>query len=71
MSYLSSSFEKELGCLMYILAISFFVAVGLGGYTIYNKFGEQTFESKILIEPDFRVEANGKVVDTIYIYKFN
>lgn len=61
--------SEGLGCIMYALVISFFAAIVLGGYTIYNKFGEQTFESKILIEPDFRVEGNGKVVDTIYIYR--
>lgn len=61
---------QGLGCIMYALVISFFAFIILGGYTVYNKFGEQTFESKVLVEPDFRIEGNGKVVDTIYIYKF-
>ena len=62
--------ERGLGCLMYILVLAFFGFIGLVGYIIYDKTGEQTFESKVLVEPDFRIEGNGKVVDTIYIYKF-
>ena len=58
------------GCLVTIAIIGFICTIGFTGYTIYDKTGTQTYESKVVIEPDYRLEANGKNIDTIYIYEF-
>lgn len=61
---------KAIGCLG-VLAI-----VGVGGLLFclafigYGKTGEQVYESKTRVRPDYRLEAKGKKVDTIYIYTF-
>ena len=44
--------------------------VGLGIWLAYDHTGTLTIESKTRVVPDYRLEANGKQVDTIYIYKF-
>lgn len=57
---------KGLGCLL------FFAIAGviIGGYLIWDNTGTQTIESKVKVKPDFRLEADGKKVDTVWVYKF-
>ena len=43
------------------------VSVVLGITLILNS--TNTIESKTKIQPDFRLETNGKKVDTIWVYK--
>lgn len=39
----------------------------LGSITEYNP--QKTFKSKKKIKPDFELTTNGKVVDTVWVYK--
>lgn len=67
------SFEgigQAIGCLFVIAVAAIIGTIGFGGYVLYDKTGTQTYESKVRVKPDYRLEANGKKVDTIYIYKF-
>ena len=43
------------------------VSVILGITLIFNS--TNTIETKTKIQPDFRLEVNGKKVDTIWVYK--
>lgn len=61
---------EAFGCLVTISIIGIICTIGFASYTIYDKTGTQTYESKTVLKPDYRLEANGKKVDTIYIYKF-
>jgi hypothetical protein len=61
---------NALGCLAVIAIVGVIGTVGFAGYAIYDKTGAQTYESKTIIKPDYRLEASGKKIDTIYIYKF-
>lgn len=36
---------------------------------VFSYEPKTTFESKVKLIPDYRLEANGKVVDTVFIYK--
>ena len=69
MSY-GGAIGEAFGCLITIAITSVIVAIGFTVYCIYDKSGTESFESKTIIKPDYRLEANGKKIDTIYIYKF-
>lgn len=61
---------EAFGCLITIAIvgiISFFLYTA---YFIYDKTGTQTFESKVIIHPEIKLETDGKKIDTIYVYKF-
>ena len=65
-----------LGTALIVGLISFAVVVVIGVYSVcsvcnfvYIKFYGETFESKNLINPSFRLETDGKNIDTVYIYK--
>lgn len=48
-------------------------AVCYGGYTVVDYFfleDTTVIESKTIVKPDYRLETNGKEIDTVYIYKF-
>jgi hypothetical protein len=67
------SFEgiaKFVSILLCVGMVGLIGTIGLGIYVIYENTGTQTYESKVKIKPDYRLEANGKKVDTVYIYKF-
>jgi hypothetical protein len=54
-----------------IIALAGIIAfVGYTGYFIYDKTGTQVFESKVIIQPEIKLETDGKKIDTIYVYKF-
>lgn len=59
---------ETLGCLMTIVYTSIVIVILLTGYLIFDKSVSE-FESKTIIKPDYRLEVNGKKIDTIYIYK--
>lgn len=61
---------RAFGCLITIAIIGTVGIFGLGSWIAYDHIGTQTIESKTRVVPDYRLEANGKQVDTIYIYKF-
>lgn len=69
MSY-GQGIGEAFGCLMILAVVGIIGTVGFSAYTIYDKTGIQTYESRTVIKPDYRLEANGKKVDTVYIYKF-
>ena len=69
MSY-GGAIGEAFGCLLVIAVVGILGTIGFAGYTIYDKTGSQTYESRTVLKPDYRLEANGKKVDTIYIYKF-
>lgn len=62
-----------LGTALIVGLISFAIVVVIGIYSVCNfayiKFYGETFKSKNLINPSFRLETDGKNIDTVYIYK--
>ena len=58
---------KAIMTLIIIALICLAVSVVLGTTLIFNS--TNTIESKTKIQPDFRLEVNGKKVDTIWVYK--
>ena len=61
---------EALGCLATIAIVGIISFVLYTGYFIYDKTGVQTIESKVIIEPEIKLETDGKKIDTIYVYKF-
>jgi hypothetical protein len=58
---------KAIMSLIIIALICLAVSVVLGITLIFNN--TNTIESKTKIQPDYHLEANGKKVDTIWVYK--
>ena len=58
---------KAIMTLIIIALICLLVSVVLGITLIFNS--TKTIETKTKIQPDFRLETNGKKVDTIWVYK--
>lgn len=61
---------EAFGCLITIAIVGIIAIVGYTGYFIYDKTGTQTFESKVIIQPEIKLVTDGKKIDTIYVYKF-
>lgn len=61
---------EALGCLATIAIVGIISFILYTGYFIYDKTGVQTIESKIIIQPEIKLETDGKKIDTIYVYKF-
>jgi hypothetical protein len=61
---------EALGCLATIAIIGIISFIVYTGYFIYDKTGIQTYESKVIVKPDYRLESKGKKIDTMYIYRF-
>jgi len=61
---------EALGCLATIAIVGIISFVLYTGYFIYDKTGVQTIESKIIVQPEIKLETDGKKIDTIYVYKF-
>lgn len=57
---MGNDFGEALGCFSLIAVIAIVLTMLFTGYFIYDKTGTQTFESKFKINPDYRLEANGK-----------
>ena len=56
---------------LFIIAILGVVSfIGFSVYIFYDKSGEQIYESKIIVQPEIKLETDGKKIDTIYVYKF-
>jgi len=56
---------------LFIIAILGVVSfIGFSIYIFYDKSGEQIYESKIIVQPEIKLETDGKKIDTIYVYKF-
>ena len=53
--------------LFIIAIIGILLSVIFGINLIFNN--AETIESKTKIQPDYRLEANGKKVDTIWVYR--
>jgi membrane protein CcdC involved in cytochrome C biogenesis len=71
MSY-GGAISEGLGCMFTLLIGSILCAIIFGAYILVTtiKGDPKIMESKVIIKPDFRLEANGKKVDTIWIYNF-
>ena len=67
---MGNAIGQVLGFLLLSAIVCAVLALSFRGYILYHSTGEQTIESKTIVEPDYRLEANGKQIDTIYIYKF-
>ena len=61
---------KGLGCLLFVAIAGAIATIAFGAYAIRKNVGNQTMESKTIVKPDYRLEANGKKVDTVWIYRF-
>ena len=61
---------KVFGYLVVIAIAGIISFVCYTGYFIYDKTGKQVFESKVIIQPEIKLETDGKKIDTIYVYKF-
>lgn len=55
--------------LIIVSVISILLSIVFGISFIFNSSKEIILESKTKLEPDYRLEANGKVVDTVWVYK--
>ena len=56
---------------LFVIAILGIVSfIGFSIYIFYDKSGEQIYESKIIVQPEIKLETDGKKIDTIYVYKF-
>lgn len=55
--------------LIIVSVISILLSIVFGISFIFNSSKEIILESETKLEPDYRLEANGKVVDTIWVYK--
>lgn len=64
---------KGIGTWLIIGFISLFVLIGLGlyfgGRALFYHKKPLVIESKKLIIPEIRLHTDGKVIDTVYIYK--
>lgn len=67
---MGNALGQVLGFLLLSAIVCAVLALSFGGYILYHSTGEQIIESKTIVEPDYRLEANGKKIDTVYIYKF-
>ncbi len=67
---MGNSLGEAFGCLVFVLVVLVLLVMGLFGFLVNDKVGPTVIESKTITKPDYRLEANGKKVDTIYIYKF-
>jgi hypothetical protein len=61
---------EALGCLATIAIVGIISFILYTGYFIYDKTGVQTIESKVIVQPEIKLETDGKKIDTIYVYKF-
>jgi len=61
---------KGLGCLLFVAIAGAIATIAFGLYVLKKNIGTQTMESKTIVKPDYRLEANGKKVDTVWIYRF-
>ena len=59
---------KVIMFLIFTAIIGSVLSVIFGMILIFNT--TETIESKTKIQPDYRLEANGKRVDTVWVYKF-
>lgn len=54
---------------------SFIIAIvciiGIMSYGAYKYFSAEIIETKVKINPELRIETNGKQSDTTYIYRFD
>jgi hypothetical protein len=55
----------------WIVISAIVILLGVGVFLNYEMTKTtNTNESKTKIKPDYRLETNGKKIDTVYIYKF-
>ena len=59
---------KVLTYLIFTAIIGFVLSVIFAILLAFNTV--KLVESRTKVEPDFRLEANGKRVDTVWVYKF-
>lgn len=63
-------YGPDLSGIVRSIGIILIVLIAWGGYSGYKMIMNRgKIESKTRIQPDYRLEANGKKVDTIFIYK--
>jgi len=60
---------KAIGCIVVFVIILCISCIGVILHSIILT-PTQTYESKVIVKPDYRLESKGKTIDTIYIYKF-
>lgn len=65
-----NAISQTLGCLGILFLMSVVMIIAFTSYLIYDKWGDEVVESKTIIKPDYRLETNGKEIDTTYIYTF-
>lgn len=54
-----------------IAVVSVVAWVGYGIYCLFGGGGDEEFVSQEKIVPEMRFVTDGKVIDTVYVYKFN
>ena len=67
---MANSIGDAFGCLVGMVVTLVIIVIIFTGYLIYDETSENIIESREIIKPDYRLEASGKKIDTIYIYKF-
>lgn len=60
-----------IGQFLYAGFVAMVCLVLLGGYTIYEWTQPTIIKSKVLIKPQIMLHTDGRVIDTIYLYKSN
>lgn len=69
MSY-GQGIAEAFGCLAVLAVVGVLGTIGFASYTLYTNIGTQTYESRTVVKPDYKLVTDGKKVDTIYVYKF-
>lgn len=59
-----------LGCLFAVAVMGVTLTIVFSVYYIYDSFRVKTYESKAIIQPEIKLETDGKKIDTLYVYKF-
>jgi len=62
--------SKFIGRLFILGIIGIICTIFFSIYLIYTKTGVQTYETKTKVQPEIKLETDGKKIDTIYVYKF-
>ena len=60
---------RAIGCLFWVAGLALIFSIGAGSYVAYDFFSTEKIESPKKIEPEIKLTTDGKVVDTIYVYK--
>jgi hypothetical protein len=60
---------EAISYLVLTLRIGFILIIILVGYILFDIFSNEKIESKVKLNPEYRLETDGQKIDTVWIYK--